>query len=115
MARPSSLTPDIREQIESDLADGIPVRIATENAQVSKSTLHAWISAGYVERRPRLRLVDDAPQEAAIRGPAEVGEDGDVDGTFERALVGAVLKASAHDWRAAQWLLRNRYPRRWRH
>ena len=36
VARPSGLDAELREQIESELADGIPVRIAAENARTRK-------------------------------------------------------------------------------
>ena len=105
MARPTLLTDELREELEAALGAGTPVRIAAESVGISRSTLHAWISDGHVERRPRLRLVD------ADVGPGR--DPADEDARIEAALVAAVLKASETDWRAARWLLRNRWPRRW--
>ncbi len=104
MARPSVLTPELRERIEVELADGIPVRIAAENAGISKSTLHAWISAGCVTRRPHLRLVESEPS---------TEEDLPEEEKIERAVIGSILKAASSDWRAAAWLAERRWPRKY--
>jgi predicted nucleic acid-binding Zn ribbon protein len=54
-------------------------------------------------RSPRLRIVD----------VAELDElDEDEDEKLQSALVGAVLRASQTDWRAAKWLLETRWPER---
>ena len=64
MARPSLLSDDLRDRIESEVADGVPVVVAAQNAHVGKSTLHEWLSKGLVvRRRPRdpLKVVRDGP------------------------------------------------------
>jgi transposase len=109
VGRPTLLTDQIREQIERELSEGVPVYVVAQSAGVSKRTLHSWLADGRVIRRPRLRLVDD---EVPVREEPD-DEFEDVDATFERALVGSVLRASRDDWRAAKWLLERRYPRKW--
>jgi IS30 family transposase len=48
MARPSSLTPELRERIERELADGVPVVVVAQRAHVAGSTLHRWLQRGDV-------------------------------------------------------------------
>jgi hypothetical protein len=110
MGRPSLLTDELREQLEAALAGGTPIRIAAEGAGISRATLHSWIAQGLVARRPRLRLVDDDPDDDGEERDRDPEED---DARIEAALVAAVMKASATDWRAARWLLRNRWPTKW--
>lgn len=63
------------------------------------------VEARLVERPPRLRLVKE--ELPAAEDPPE--ED---DARIEAALVSTVMKAAQEDWRAARWLLRNRWPGR---
>ena len=106
VARPTLLTDQVREELEETLAAGTPVRIAAARMGISKSTLHSWIQRGLIDRRPRLRLVEDEL-------PDEEDDLAEEDARIEAALVGAVMKAAREDWRAARWLLRNRWPGRW--
>jgi hypothetical protein len=64
VARPSALTPELRERINSELADGIPIAIVAQYVGVGRSTLHEWISNGRVARRRRepLALVPDVAE-----------------------------------------------------
>jgi IS30 family transposase len=48
MARPSSLTPELRERIERELADGVPVVVVAQRAHVAESTLHRSLTRGDV-------------------------------------------------------------------
>lgn len=113
VARPSALTPELREQIESDLEDGIPVRIAAENARVSKSTVFAWISAGYVVRRsPRPKPILVAAYDASAEDASS-----DLDQRLRAAepgLVAALVAAAGRgSWQASAWLLERAFPERW--
>lgn len=57
---------------------------------------------------PRLRLVVDE----ALAGEPSESEEGDEDERLQAALMGAVLRGSQTDWRAARWLLEIRWPER---
>jgi hypothetical protein len=66
VARPTALTPKLRERIELDLEDGISFVVVAQNVGVGRSTLHGWISSGRVSRRRRrdpLTLVPESPAE----------------------------------------------------
>lgn len=72
VARPSALTPELRERIELELSDGIPIVVA-QNVGVGRSTLHSWLSSGRVVRRPPagpLELVREDPAERLDGVPA---------------------------------------------
>jgi hypothetical protein len=49
MARPALLDDELRERIESELADGIPIVVA-QNAGVGRSTMFDWLATGRVTR-----------------------------------------------------------------
>jgi hypothetical protein len=100
VARPSLLTDELREQIELELADGVPVTVAAASAGISKRTLHSWLEQGRVVRRPRLRLVDAVPAEP-VGSSVEPSER-----SVEKALVATIMRAAQHDWHAAAFLLR---------
>jgi hypothetical protein len=53
MARPSLLSDTLGEQIESDLAGGIPIAVVAQKTGVGRSTLHEWIATGRIERREK--------------------------------------------------------------
>jgi hypothetical protein len=44
--RPTKLGDAVRERIERELADGIPIAIVAQNVGVARSTLHEWIATG---------------------------------------------------------------------
>jgi transposase len=88
------LTPERRERIESELADGIPIAIVAQNLGVGRSTLHEWIANGRVTRRRRrrdpLRLVarpDVAPTDATSELEERLR-------AAESGLVAAIVRAS---------------------
>jgi transposase-like protein len=104
MARPSKLTPKLRERIAAAVSAGASYKAAAQTTGVGESTLHAWLARGRAERgatrlavgeRPYVRLVD-AVEQASAR--AEV-----------RAAA-LISKASETDWRAAAWFLERRDP-----
>jgi hypothetical protein len=106
VARPSSLTDERRDAIERALAAGAPLDIAGASAGVSARTVSRWLTDGHVVRR-RLAAVDDP----AV-GIAELPEDDD---EIQQRLLATVLRAAdAGDWRASVWLLKARWPERFR-
>lgn len=112
VARPTLLTDEVREELEDALPVGTAVRIAAASVGVSRPTVYEWISRGLVERRPRLRLVDDVHHdeigEDAEEDPAEVGR------RIERACLACLLRAIQNgDTRAAIFLLRAKFPKKW--
>jgi transposase-like protein len=104
MGRPSALTDERRELIEAGLARGAPVAAVAAAAGVSERSIANWLSEGHVVRRS-LTLADEPGDEPGVPGE---GVD-----RFERALVGAVLRASATDWKAARWLLQIKWPEKY--
>lgn len=66
MARPSRLTPELRERIVHELADGLPVNV-TARVGIAPRTLHSWLADGRVVRRqqPDPLLVDATAAPAA--------------------------------------------------
>lgn len=115
VARPTLLTDEVREELEDALPVGTAVRIAAASVGVSRPTVYEWISRGLVERRPRLRLVEEeTPHTIGVSGedaeedPAEVGR------RIERACLACLLRAIQNgDTRAAIFLLRAKFPKKW--
>jgi hypothetical protein len=106
MARPTSLTAERRDVIERALAGGAPLSVAAASAGVSARTVSRWLGEGLLVRRAL----------AAVPGPESETPDDPArwdDEAVQRALVRAVLQAAQHDWRAASWLLRQRWPNRY--
>ena len=67
MARPSRLTPKLRERIVHELADGVPVNVTAQRVGIAPRTLHSWLADGRVVRReqPDPLLVDATAPPAA--------------------------------------------------
>jgi hypothetical protein len=113
VARPSSLTPELRARIERELGDGIPIVVVAENTSVGRSTLHEWLATGRVARPKReekpLALVHDLPTERtspdSIHERLRAAEPGLV-----AVLVNAAQRGS---WQSAAWLLERIDPSRW--
>jgi hypothetical protein len=114
MARPSALTSELRETIERQLADGIPVAVVAQNASVSRSTLHSWISSGRVVRRRRrdpLKLVARPVEASAESSTVDLEERLRA---AEPGLVAAIANAAGRgSWQSAAWLLARIAPERW--
>jgi hypothetical protein len=114
VARPSALTPKLRERIESELADGTPIAIVAQREGLGRSTLHEWIANGRVTRRRRrdpLKLAPEIPAEERSSSTDSLEErlrDA------ESGLVAAIVRASQRgSWQAAAWLLERSAPERW--
>lgn len=101
MARPSKLTPEVRERIVAVLRSGAYVQQAAEAAGIGRSTFDDWMRRGESEAK------EDAPyrelREAVEQARAEA----------EARHVALIAKASARSWQAAAWLLERQYPERW--
>jgi hypothetical protein len=106
VARPSALTAERRDAIERALAGGAPISVAAASAGVSARTVSRWLGEGLIVRRD-LAAVPELDETTV--GPTAVEDDEAV----QRALVRAVVRAAQHDWRAASWLLRQRWPTRY--
>jgi hypothetical protein len=104
MGRPPKLTPELRVDLERQLADGVPVAVVAQRFGIGRRTLHRWIADGRLVRR-----VDQTPEPAPA--VTSFGEQFD---RAEPGLVGVVV-AAAHrgSWQAASWLLERRWPDRW--
>jgi IS30 family transposase len=50
MARPSRLTAELRERIELELGEGVPVTVTARRVGVGPRTLHRWLKEGRVQR-----------------------------------------------------------------
>jgi hypothetical protein len=106
MARPSSLTAERRDAIERALAGGAPLSVAAAAGEVSPRTVSRWLEEGLVVRRELTAVPEPGAPAVALSE-----HDGEA---IQRALVGSVLAAARHDWRAATWLLERRWPDRYR-
>jgi hypothetical protein len=114
MGRPTLLTPELRVDVERELADGVPVVVVAQRFGIGRRTLGRWISEGRVVRSRR----EPGPQ--TVHGvvnaqPAPIGAS--PDDPFDRAepgLVAVVVDAARRgSWQAGAWLLERRWPERW--
>jgi hypothetical protein len=103
VARPSKITPEIVEAVERGLAQGATIPAVAAEVGVSERTINAWLADGIVARR-RLRSVDTP----AVDEPGAFTDE-----AIESAMVDAIMRAAAHDWRAARFILQARWPGRW--
>lgn len=105
MAAPSKLTPELRVEIERELAAGVPVAVLAQREGISRRTLGRWISGGRVVRRQLAPAPDPAVEELSLDERLEKAKPG---------LLAAVLAASQRgSWVAAAWILERRWPERW--
>jgi hypothetical protein len=114
VARPSKLTPELRERIEQELADGAPVVVAAQRTGVSPRSLTRWLSQGLVIRPS----APDAPLGFAATPPDPApGTGGSIEGRVadaEEGLVAVILAAARRgSWQASAWLLERSIPERW--
>jgi hypothetical protein len=99
--RPTALTDEVADQLETMLRAGNYVHVAIRAAGVSRSTFNEWM------RRGLSRLKRDRP----YRELRERVETAQAEGQVRH--VAMVSKAAADDWRAATWLLERQYPALW--
>ena len=62
VARPSVLTDELRDTIERELAEGIPVVVVAQNVGIGKSSIHSWLGHGRVVRCPPADPLQLAPR-----------------------------------------------------
>lgn len=114
MARPSKLTPALRERISQALSAGASYRAAAVSAGVGDSTLRAWLARGRVEQaagrpaRGTQRAIKRARREAPYVELLESVEQAAARAEVRAALL--IAKAAETDWRAAAWFLERRDP-----
>jgi hypothetical protein len=103
VARLPSFSPERGNAVERALAMGASLGVAGASAGVSARTVSRWLEDGLVIRR-ELRAVPELDA-------AELPDD---DEEIQRELLATVLSAARNgDWRAATWLLRQRWPQRY--
>ena len=96
--RPSKLTEERADDLAVLLAARVPVEVAARSVNVSRRTLDRWLRQdGFRERIGRARAATPESTEA----------------TTEARLVVLLLRAAAHDWKAAAWWLERKHPERW--
>ena len=100
MARPTKLTPEVRERIEKAIRAGSYAQVAARSAGISSSTYYRWLERGAEEKRGIYRDFADAVEQA------------EADAEVHAAAV--IRKAMSDDWRAALAYLERRHPERWR-
>lgn len=116
MARPTKLTPVVREKIVLAVAGGSSYRAAALYAGVADSTFREWLARGRVARldrgagKPRRtqraakRDRREAPYVELLQSVEEAGARAEV------RAAGLLAKAAETDWRAAAWFLERRDP-----
>jgi hypothetical protein len=99
MARPTKLTPEVKERIVKAVRAGNYPEVAAQSAGISKATYYRWMSVG----------------EKAVSGIQrefyEAVRDAEADAEVE--VVARILKAVPEEWRAGLALLERRHPERW--
>lgn len=104
MARPSKLTPRLRERIALAVSSGASYRAAAASAGVAESTLHLWLARGRAEQGAARRARGEARYVLLVEA---------VEQASARAEVRAAAlfsRAAENDWRAAAWFLERRDP-----
>jgi transposase len=100
MARPTKLSPEVRERVVNAVRAGNYFEAAARAAGISESTLYRWLERGAEEKRGVYRDF----REAVRRAEAE----------SEVHAVAVIRRAMSDDWRAALALIERRHPERWR-
>jgi hypothetical protein len=99
VARPTKLTPEVREAIVKAVRAGAPRSLAARAAGVSEATLHRWLAQGRDEGKgPRHELVKEIEQAEA---------------KAHMHAVACWLSAMKSDWRACESYLARRDPEQW--
>jgi hypothetical protein len=108
MAPPSVFSDELADRLVALLADGASPRQAAGATGTSYPTLMRWLQRGAAGDQ-RYRSLHEAAQQ---RQPAP--EDLlDRLREAEPGVIGQIIAASRHDWRAAAWLAERAWPERW--
>jgi transposase-like protein len=98
-ARPTKLTPELRERIEHELAYGAPVVVAAQRVGVAPRSLTRWLSQGHVARPSapdaELGFATPPPDPAPETGGTIEGRVADA----EEGLVAVILAAAPGECR----------------
>jgi hypothetical protein len=98
---PTTLTPQVAEQIVASLRAGNYIVVATKAAGVPRQTFNAWMTRG---RSPATR--DELYRDFRTRVERARAE-------AETRAVAQIAQAARHNWQAAAWLLERTAPERW--
>ena len=99
MARPTKLTPQVRERIAESIRAGAYAEQAARAAGITPSTYYDWIKRGEAGERPFSEFSDAV---RACEAEAEVA-----------AITVLRDAAQTGEWRAAAHYLERRHPERW--
>lgn len=97
MARPTSLTPAVRDAIVAALSDGLYRETAARCAGICERTFYAWLSRGEAGEAPF-----DEFLQAVKKTEAEA----------ERDIV-VTVRAGGEGWQSKAWIAERRWPKRW--
>jgi hypothetical protein len=104
MARASKLTPELRADVERELAAGHAVAVIAQRHKIGRRTLDRWLADGRVVRRELIAEPETFPELTLDERLARA----------EPGLVAAILAASQRgSWQASAWMLERINPRRW--
>ncbi len=99
MARPTKLTPDVRDRIATMIQAGAYAEQAARAAGISSSTYYSWLERGEGGERPFSEFSE------AVKTAEAVAEQERVERIQYAAADGT--------WQAAAWWLERRFPGRW--
>jgi transposase-like protein len=104
MARPTKLTPAVREKIVQAVAACSSYRAAALYAGVADSTLRSWLARGRAEQGATKRVRGEAPYVELVASLERAAAIAEV------RAAGQIAKAGETDWRAMAWFLERRDP-----
>lgn len=100
MARPSKLTPELRDKICKLIEEGNYPAQAASLEGVAESTFYDWMKRG---REAKYKSKFSEFMEAVKKAESEA----------EKYHVGIIKKAAKEKWTASAWYLERKYPERW--
>lgn len=100
MARPTKLTPEVRQRVVAAIRAGNYAEPSARSAGISPATFYRWMERGQNQKRGIYR--DFYEEVSKAEADAEV------------EAVARLRKAMPDDWRAVTTYLERRYPGRWR-
>jgi len=114
MARPSKLTPRVRDRLVAATRAGAFAEVAARSAGISPSTYYSWLArAEHAQVEPQ--VLDGQHVPVGERAFVELADELEVAAAeAEVNAVAVVRKAMSDDWKAATWYLERARPERWR-